>query len=92
MVGAVEAWVSDFGTIDVAVNRQMASTYAPTGGYRLSQTGFFLDPRYYSIATLRDIQVQALAKTGDADPEYVVAEYTLKVRAPKAHSMMVSRT
>ncbi len=83
LIGAVETWQSDFGALDVVVNVQQASD--PTF---LNKTAFLVDPRFVDVAFLRPFQVESLAKTGDADAEHVIAEYTLRVGAPKAHAVL----
>ncbi|MDX2224590.1 MAG: DUF5309 family protein [Rhodospirillaceae bacterium] len=83
LVGAVETWQSDFGALDVMVNVQQASD----AGF-LNKTAFLVDPRYAEVVFLRPFTSEKLAKTGDADTEHVIAEYTLKVGAPKAHAIL----
>jgi hypothetical protein len=83
LIGAVETWQSDFGALDVIVNVQQASDAA-----FLNKTAFLIDPRFVDVAFLRPFQVEQLAKTGDADAEHVIAEYTLRVGAPKAHAIL----
>ncbi|MBL8644411.1 MAG: DUF5309 family protein [Rhodospirillaceae bacterium] len=83
LIGAVETWQSDFGAVDVVVNVQFASDTS-----FLNQTAFLIDPRYVDVPFLRPFMVEPLAKTGDADPEHVLAEYTLRVGAPNAHAFI----
>jgi hypothetical protein len=83
LIGAVETWQSDFGALDVVVNVQQASDAA-----FLNKTAFLIDPRFVDVAFLRPFQVESLAKTGDAEAEHVIAEYTLRVGAPKAHAIL----
>ncbi|MBL8630722.1 MAG: DUF5309 domain-containing protein [Rhodospirillaceae bacterium] len=83
LIGAVETWQSDFGALDVIVNVQQASDAS-----FLNKTAFLIDPRFVDVAFLRPFQVEQLAKTGDADAEHVIAEYTLRVGAPKAHAIL----
>ncbi|MDX2143013.1 MAG: DUF5309 family protein [Rhodospirillaceae bacterium] len=83
LIGAVETWQSDFGALDVIVNVQLASDAT-----FLNKTAFLIDPRFAEVAFLRPFQVEELAKTGDAEAEHVLAEYTLKVGAPKSHAIL----
>lgn len=76
IVGSVSLYLSDFGQLDVVIDR-----------FASSDRVFLLDSDYASICTLpgRNFAVQELAKTGDADKFQIVTEWTLKVSAPKAH-------
>jgi len=86
--GAVDKWLSDFGLVDVVVNRQLAiqaSTF-------LKQAAFLIDTEHVSVATLRGFEVNKLAKTGDATSEFIVSEYTLAPDAPSAHAAVYGIT
>lgn len=76
IVGSVSLYLSDFGQLDVVIDR-----------FASSDRVFLLDSDYASICTLpgRNFAVQELAKTGDAEKFQIVTEWTLKVSAPKAH-------
>ena len=76
IVGSVSLYLSDFGQLDVVIDR-----------FASSDRVFLLDSDYASICTLpgRNFNVQELAKTGDAEKFQIVTEWTLKVSAPKAH-------
>ncbi|MBY0512032.1 MAG: DUF5309 domain-containing protein [Rhodospirillaceae bacterium] len=87
-IGSVDKWLSDFGTVDVVVNRQLAiqsSTF-------LKQAAFLIDTSHVSVAMLRNFEVNKLAKTGDASAEFVVSEYTLAPDAPNAHAAVYGMT
>jgi hypothetical protein len=87
-IGTVDKWLSDFGSVDVVVNRQLAiqaSTF-------LKQAAFLIDPKHLSVAMLRNFEIHKLAKTGDATAEYVVSEYTLAPDAPSAHAAAYGMT
>lgn len=87
-IGTVDKWLSDFGTVDVVVNRQLAIQAATF----LRQAAFLIDSSHVSVAMLRSFQVQKLAKTGDSDREYVVSEYCLAPDAPTAHAAAYGMT
>jgi len=76
IVGSVSLYLSDFGQLDVVIDR-----------FASSDRVYLLDSDYASICTLpgRNFAVQELAKTGDAEKFQIVTEWTLKVSAPKAH-------
>lgn len=89
-VGSVEKWQSDFGLLDIIVNRQLKNT----AGTFLPQALFILDTQQLTVSTLggRNFIVQKLAKTGDGDREFVLNEYTLEVNAPTAHQAAYGMT
>lgn len=82
LIGAVETYQSDFGALDVIPNVQFA------GDSTLNATGFVIDPKFLEVAFLRTMRTEQLAKTGDSVAEHVLAEYTLKVGAPKANGII----
>lgn len=87
-IGTVDKWLSDFGTVDVVVNRQLAiqaSTF-------LKQAAFLIDRNHISVAMLRSFEVNKLARTGDAMSEFVVSEYCLAPDAPEAHAAAYGMT
>jgi hypothetical protein len=80
IIGSVSVFLTDFGRLDVVVNRIM-DTANPN-------CVFLIDPDYYDIATLpgRSFKKTPLAKTGSADKGMMEWEGTLRVTAPKAHA------
>lgn len=78
-VGAVDVYLSDFGTVQMAPD-----IFMPDGVILL------IDTNYAEIAPLtgRDMNIEEYAKTGDAADGGVVFEGTLRVNAPKAHAMV----
>jgi len=74
IIGSADIYVSDFGNHTVKLSRQMRAN-AVLG----------LDPDYVSVAFLRPIQKEALAKTGDSDKTMLLAEFALVVNNPDAH-------
>lgn len=82
-IGAVSLYRSDFGELNVVVDRFM-------GNDRL----FLLDTDYASITTLpgRNFTVSDVAPTGDATKFAIIAEWSLKVLAPKAHAAVYDLT
>ena len=74
VVGAADVYVSDFGTINIVPNR-----------FQRDRDAFIVDPDYASLAILRPIQQDLLAKTGDAEKRLMLVEYGLKVNTQAAH-------
>ncbi len=83
LIGTVDTWLSNFGTLDVASNVQMAADTTFE-----NKTVYLIDTRQAGVSYLRRMFSEPLAKTGDADKFQIIAEYTLEVRAPKAHAAL----
>lgn len=79
IVGAVDAYLTDFGRIEMAPD-----IFMPTDVVLL------IDPEHAEIAPLpgRDMDQMTFAVTGDATDGGVVFEGTLRVTAPAAHAMI----
>lgn len=84
LIGAVDTWLSDFGSLDVMSNVQMASDSGTTNGE--DDTILMIDTNHVGVSYYRPMFTEDLAKTGDATKFEVLAEYTLEVDAPKAHA------
>ena len=80
IIGSVSMYLTDFGTLNVTIDRQASNTEV-----------FLLDSDYYSIGTLpgRNMAVSDIAATGDATKFSIVSEWTLILKAPKAHAAVV---
>jgi len=74
IVSAADAYLSDFGLIQVVPNRFMRSRDA-----------LVLDPEFAALAYLRPFVTNELARTGDAEKTQVIAELTLQVSNEAAH-------
>lgn len=81
IVGAADVYVSDFGTISIVPNR-----------FQRARDGLIIDPEYASMAVLRPIQQEELAKTGDAEKRLMLVEYGLKVGNEAAHGIVADLT
>lgn len=82
IVAAADMYLSDFGTISVVPNRQMARA-----GASVARNAFLIDPRMVSLGVFDDIQLVKPAKTGDAEKRVLVTEYTLLVNNEAAHGV-----
>lgn len=76
IIGSVSMYLTDFGTLNVVIDRQAPNTEI-----------HLLDPDFYSIGHLpgRMFSVSDVAPTGDATKFAIVSEWTLIMKAPKAH-------
>lgn len=82
IVAAADMYLSDFGTISVVPNRQMARA-----GATVARNAFLVDPRMVSLGVFDDIDLVKPAKTGDAEKRVLVTEYTLLVNNEAAHGV-----
>lgn len=76
-VGAVSVLLTDFGELQLVPSRFISNDKI-----------FIIDPEYVCLGTLngRNFAQAELSKTGDADKTQIVTEWTLVVKAPKAHA------
>lgn len=82
--GAADAYVSDFGVIDVVPNRQLARI-----GATHARNAFLIDQDKVKIGWLRKIQEDKdVAKTSDALPRVLKCEWTLVVTNQAAHGVV----
>lgn len=82
IVAAADTYLSDFGTISVVPNRQMARA-----GAAVARNAFLIDPRMVSLGVFDDIHIEKPAKTGDAEKRVLLTEYTLLVNNEAAHGV-----
>jgi hypothetical protein len=75
IVGAADVYVSDFGNHSVKLDRFMRD-----------QAVLCLDSNYVGLASLRPMEKQELAKTGDSSKWLLTTEYALVVQNPNAHA------
>ncbi len=83
IIGTAEVYLSDFGSLDVVPNRQMARA-----GAAVARNAYVIDPSAIRLGVLDDIQVKTPAITGDATKKVLVCEYTLVVNTEKAHGVI----
>ncbi len=83
IVGAADMYLSDFGTVSVVPNRQMARA-----GAAIARNAFLIDPKMASLGIFDDISIEKPAKTGDAEKRVLVTEWTLLVSNEAAHSVV----
>ncbi len=84
IVGAADAYLSDWGLIDFIPNRQM-----PRVGAALCRNVYFVTPDKVEKGFLRDIAEDTdIAPNADAKARVLVCEFTLVVRTEKAHAVV----
>jgi hypothetical protein len=80
IIAAADTYLSDFGTITVVPNRQMARA-----GATVARNAFLIDPKMVQMGVFRDITMNKPAKTGDSEKRVLNVEYTLIVKNEAAH-------
>ncbi len=100
-IGSVSLYVSDFGDLEIAIDRFAQGSSALGGGAATADTTptpyestYIIDKRYVSVTALagRAFLSEPLAKTGDATKGQILYEGTLKVSAHLAHGFVASTT
>ena len=81
LMGAIDFYKSNFGVLKVVPNR-----------FNRDQTVLVLDMEYWGVATLRDMEVNALAKTGDNDKAQLLCEFTLVAKNEAASGKVTDCT
>jgi hypothetical protein len=69
LMGAIDFYKSNYGTLKLVPNR-----------FQRDQTAFVLDMDYFSVAYLRPMELNPLAKTGDSEKRQMLTEFTLCVK------------
>ena len=64
---AVDVYISDFGTLKVVANR-----------FQNTASALVLDMGMWKLSTLRPMQTNDLAKTGDSERKQIIVEYALE--------------
>ncbi len=80
-VGAVNVFVTDFGTLKIVPNR-IQQLYSTT-----RCDVFLLDPSYLAFSYLKGYRTEELAKTGLADKRQMSVDWTLCVFNEAAHAL-----
>lgn len=83
IVAAADTYLSDFGTLTVVPNRQMARA-----GAAIARNVFLVDPSMASVGTLRPIDRYNPAKTGDQEKKVLLTEWSLIVNNEASHAVV----
>jgi Family of unknown function (DUF5309) len=81
IIGAADAYVSDFGTVNIVPNR-----------FQPENSVYLVDKSMAAVSYLRPYQSIPMAKTGDADKTLLIVEYALKVRNERAFARIADCT
>jgi len=79
--GAASLYASDFGELKVVPNR-----------FQRDRTAFVLDPEHANVAYLRGFRTEELAKVGDSERRFILAEYALEMCNEAAHGVAADLT
>ena len=82
-LGAVNVFVTDFGTIKAVPNR-LQQTYSSSDAATCADV-FLLDPSYAALCYLKGYQTDELAKTGLSEQRMMSVDWSLIVHTEKAH-------
>lgn len=81
IIGSADVYVSDFGQHQIVANRFMPANQV-----------YVLDMEYWSLATLRPLKQEPLAKTGDSDRVQLITELTLVAENPSSSAKVYAVT
>lgn len=84
--GAVNVFVTDFGTLTMVPNR-LQQTYTADASATAAAV-FILDPEYLALSYLQGYRTDELGKTGTANNRQISVDWTLVVNNEKAHGMI----
>jgi len=91
VTNSIDFYRSDFGVDLTLVPNRFMPTNNP-GGADDSYNVFVLDPEYYAIAYLDEVQQKPLAETGHSVSSLIWCEYGLQVDNEKAHGIIRDTT
>lgn len=89
-VGTVDGWLSDFGQVDVVVNRVMSRQTTDTT--ILQKSIYMIDPEHVRVGVFQDFELIPLGQRGLADEAALWTEYSLEVGSPNAHAIVIGKT
>jgi len=81
IIGAADTYISDFGEHAIVPNR-----------FSRDRTALVLDMDYWKVASLRPMQQNPLAKTGDSEKRQLLVEFTLVAANPNASGKVADLT
>lgn len=87
VVGAVDVYVSDFGTFDIVPNRFQDTDTKAVVAADVS-TVFILDPELWAVSYLDGYKTEDIAKVGDATRKHLLVDYTLVCKHPLGNAVI----
>jgi hypothetical protein len=86
-MGAVNVFVTDFGTLTFKANR-LQPTHKDSGGTVDVADVFILSPEYLELSYIGGYKTEELGKTGLANNRQMSVDWSLKVLNEKAHAVI----
>lgn len=77
ILATASLYASDFGDLKVVPNR-----------IQRGRTAHLIDPEYAQLSYLRSFDSEKLARTGDAETRYIIAETTVEMKNEAAHALV----
>lgn len=87
VIATIDYYESDFGTVKVVPERWFAND--TSGGVFYDKVAF-VETSKWAVTYLRQWQTEEMAKVGDAMNYMILAEMTLRAKAPKANALIVN--
>ena len=88
LVNVIDLYVSNFGELDVVLDRNMVDVTTATGATAQTNDMFVLDFNYLATPVLRSTRDWPIAKTGDTDKRQILRESTFAVLADLANGLV----
>lgn len=82
ITAAADTYLSDFGTMTIVPDRQMARA-----GAAYARNAFLIDPKMVKLGVFRDVSLEKPAKTGDSEKRVLLTEYCLIMKNEAAHGV-----
>jgi len=88
LIGSVSSYLTDFGQVDVIVNRHMNGARGGSPAFGTVETIYLISPDYIDVAFIPGMKYryEERAKTGSAYRFALETQACLRVTAPKAHA------
>lgn len=87
VVGAVDVYVSDFGTFSIVPNRFQDTDTKAVAAADVS-TLYILDPELWAVTYLDDYKTEEIAKVGDATRKHILVDFALVCKHPLGNAVV----
>jgi len=86
-VGAVNTFVTDFGTLELVPNR--SQTQYTVGAVTTCANVYLFDPDYWEVSYLQNLQASDVARTGLAENRMLSVDYTNIAKQPLSSAVIM---
>ena len=94
LVNVVDVYVTPFGEMKIGLSRWLNYGDGPTGGPPATATGaddiILIDPKYISLAYLRQPNTTSIPQIGDREEKLLTTELTFKLTAPDGCGLLTN--